>query len=166
MRRSLTGVLAAGMMFVSGAQASCHAALKQRLPQSGTVIFGEMHGTNEIPAFFSACVHEFVERGEKVRVFLEFDAANTEHTSKYLRGEIDEAALLSSPRWRVHDGRTSVAMLELHRALKGVQVVGIVQAVGVADGNAAMGKIFLQHRLEDGYNLVLAAGGRKVITPA
>lgn len=158
MRGSLTGVLAAGMMFVSGAQASCHAALKQRLPQSGTVIFGEMHGTNEIPAFFSACVHEFVERGEKVRVFLEFDAADTEHTSKYLRGEIDEAALLSSPRWRVHDGRTSLAMLELHRALKGVQVVGFVQAVGVADGNAAMGKIFLQHRLEDGYNLVLVGG--------
>ena len=56
MRGLMTGLLAAGMMIVPGAQASCHAALKQRLPQSGTVIFGEMHGTNEIPAFFSACV--------------------------------------------------------------------------------------------------------------
>jgi hypothetical protein len=152
------GLLAAGLMLVSSAQASCHPVLKQRLPQSGTVIFGEMHGTNEIPAFFSACVREFVERGEKVRVFLEFDAADTEHTAKYLRGEIAEAVLLSSPRWRQHDGRTSLAMLELHRALKGVQVVGFAAGAGVADSNAAMGENFLKHQLENGYNLVLAGG--------
>jgi hypothetical protein len=34
-----------GLMYSAFAQASCHAALQQRLPQSGTVIFGEMHGT-------------------------------------------------------------------------------------------------------------------------
>jgi hypothetical protein len=158
MRTLMSGALAVGMMFASVAQASCHAALKQRLPQAGTVIFGEIHGTNEIPAFFSACVREFLDRGETVKVFLELDAADTDHTAKYLRGEIGEAALLSSPRWRVHDGRTSLAMLELHRALKGVPVVGFVPGRGVADSNAAMGENFLRHRLENGYNLVLVGG--------
>ncbi|KQV53937.1 MULTISPECIES: hypothetical protein [unclassified Duganella] len=152
------GLLAALVCAMPTAQANCHAALKERLPQSGTVIFGEMHGTNEIPAFFSACVREFVEHGEPVRVFLEFDASDTEHTAQYLRGEIDEAALLSSPRWRRLDGRTSRAMLELHRALKGVQVVGFAPLYGVADINAGMGENFLQHRLENGYNLVLVGG--------
>lgn len=158
MRSLMGGVLAAGLMFVSGVQASCHAALKQRLPHSGTVIFGEVHGTNEIPAFFSACVREFIERSEKVRVFLEFDVADTEHTAKYLQGEIDEAALLSSPRWQLRDGRTSLAMLELHRALKGVQVFGFAPGRGVADSNAAMGENFLKHQLKNGYNLVLVGG--------
>lgn len=155
MRSWMNGVVAVGMMSVSGAQASCHSALKERLPQSGTVIFGELHGTKEIPAFFSACVREFVDRGERVRVFLEFDASNTGHTAQYLRGEIDEAALLSSPRWLAHDGRTSQAMLELHRALKGLDVYGFAGGLGVADTNAAMGENFMQQRLADGYNLVL-----------
>lgn len=158
MRRLMCGAMAAAAMFVPGAQASCHAALKSRLPQSGTVIFGEVHGTNEIPAFFAACVREFTDRGEKVRVFLEFDGTDTEHTAKYLRGEIDESALLSSPRWQVHDGRTSMAMLALHRALKGVQVFGFAAGRGVADINAAMGENFLKHRLKSGYNLVLVGG--------
>ena len=154
----LPGLLVALVCAVPSVQASCHAALKERLPQSGTVIFGEMHGTNEIPAFFSACVREFVERGEPVKVFLEFDASDTEHTGQYLRGEIDEAALLSSPRWRRLDGRTSQAMLELHRALKGVQVAGFVPLYGAADINAGMGESFLRQRLETGYNLVLVGG--------
>ena len=154
----LPGLLAVLALAMPAAQASCRTALKERLPQSGTVIFGEMHGTNEIPAFFSACVREFVEHGEPVRVFLEFEASDTEHTAQYLRGEIDEAALLSSPRWRRLDGRTSQAMLELHRALKGVQVVGFVPLYGVADINAGMGENFLQQRLENGYNLVLVGG--------
>lgn len=155
MRGLMSGLVAVAMMLASGAQASCHAALKQRLPQSGTVIFGEMHGTKEIPGFFSSCVREFIDHGEQVRVFLEFDASDTEHTAQYLRGEIDEAALLSSPRWRVHDGRTSLAMLELHRALKGLDVYGFAVGFGVPDTNAAMGENFMRQRLANGYNLVL-----------
>jgi len=146
------------------AQAGCHAALKARLPQSGTVIFGELHGTKEIPAYFAACVREFADRGENVRVFLEFDASDTEHTARYLRGEIDEAALLSSRRWSGQDGRSSIAMLGLHRALKGMDVVGFVPGQGTVGGNAGMGEIFLHQRLASGYNLVLVGDSHARLT--
>ncbi len=161
----LPGLLAALVLAAPLAKANCHAALKERLPQSGTVIFGEMHGTKEIPAFFAACAREFSERGETVRVFLEFDADDTEHTAQYLRGEIDEAALLSSPRWKRHDGRTSLAMLDLHRALKGMEVVGLVPGGGAVGGNAGMGEIFLRKRLDAGYNLVLVGDIHAMLVP-
>ena len=162
----LPGMLAALLLATPGAQASCHAALKARLPQSGTIIFGEMHGTREIPAFFSACVRDFIDHGEQVRVFLEFDASDTEHTAKYLRGEIDEAALLSSPRWLRHDGRTSQAILELHRALKGVDVVGFAAEFNGAGGDAGMAENFLKHRVADGYNLVLVGNSHARLIPS
>lgn len=161
----LPGLLAALVLAASSAQASCHAVLKARLPQSGTVIFGEMHGTKEIPAFFTACVREFVARGEAVRVFLEFDASDTEHTAQYQRGEIDEAALLSSPRWSRQDGRTSLAMLDLHRALKGLDVRGILPGPGTANHNAGMGENFLSQRIDEGYNLVLVGDTHARLTP-
>jgi len=161
----LPALLAALTMATPAAQASCHAALKARLPQSGTVIFGEMHGTKEIPAYFAACVREFVDRGETIRVFLEFDAADTEHTAQYLRGEIDEAALLSSRRWSGQDGRSSIAMLDLHRALKGREVVGFLPERGGAGSNAGMGEIFLRQRLASGYNLVLTGDDHARLRP-
>jgi hypothetical protein len=161
----LQGLLATTVLAAPVAQASCHAALKARLPQSGTVIFGEVHGTKEIPAYFAACVREFADHGETVRVFLEFDADDTERTARYLRGEIDEAALLSSPRWSRQDGRTSLAMLDLHRALKGMDVVGFLPGRGTVGGSAGMGESFLSQRLESGYNLVLVGDAHARLAP-
>jgi len=161
----LPALLAALTMATPAAQASCHAAIKARLPQLGTVIFGEIHGTKEIPAYFAACVREFADRGETIRVFLEFDAADTEHTAQYLRGEIDEAALLSSRRWSGQDGRSSIAMLDLHRALKGQDVVGFLPERGAAGSNAGMGEIFLRQRLASGYNLVLTGDDHARLRP-
>lgn len=34
-------------LFSKGAQASCYAQLKQQLPQSGTIVFGEIHGSTD-----------------------------------------------------------------------------------------------------------------------
>lgn len=151
----LSMALALGAMCLPNAQASCHAALKGRLPRAGTVIFGEVHGTREIPAFFSRCVRDFIARGEAVRVFLEFPQEDSPHTARYLRGEIDEAALLASPHWTRQDGRSSQAMLALHRDLKGASVFGFAPGAGTYDYEEAMGRAFLQQHLADGYNFVL-----------
>lgn len=158
--RTSIGLLAVCWSVTSLAQASCYSTLKAQMPQAGTVIFGELHGTTEIPKFFSQCVREFVSNGEEVRVFLEFPASQSATAGRYLRKEADEPVLLSAPHWKTEDGRASQAMLALYRDLRGLPAPGVTLSgidadAGEADREQAMARNFLAAYSPKAYNLVL-----------
>jgi hypothetical protein len=114
--RCTIGLLLACCSLVS--YAACYAPLKARLPQAGIVIFGEVHGTKETPEFFLSCVREFLANNESVDVFLEIDMRENAQLRQFAEGKIDAATLLKAPHWKKQDGRASLAMLALLRALK------------------------------------------------
>ena len=115
------------------ASASCYTELKKTLPGSGVIVFGEYHGTVEAPQFFLDCIREFVAKKEKVSVFLELPVTENQLLSNYGAGRIDERTLVQSSHWKIEDGRSSVAMLELLRALRTDLAAGRVASVAGID---------------------------------
>lgn len=137
----------------------CYTELKAALPAHGTVVFGELHGTEEIPDFVFQCVKEFADRKETVRVFLEFAASENARAASFMRGEVGESELLSEKHWSKRDGRASIAMLSMMRKLRslsnsGVLVFGFDQG-GAPDREQAMMDNFITNRSANGYNIVL-----------
>lgn len=107
------------MLFASATgHAACYQQLKATLPESGIIVFGELHGTQEIPQFFLGCIKEFIARKERIDVFLEIDVNENTVLQSYVEGKIEESALLTAPHWQKKDGRASLAMLQLIRSLK------------------------------------------------
>lgn len=157
--KCLVAVLLSGL-FAAGAQAGCYAQLKQRLPDGGTIIFGELHGSAEIPQFFVDCARGFVEKKEAVNIVLEFQASENALVEKFMRGEIGEADLVKGAHWARQDGRASLAMLRLFRDLKalsasGVCVSGFDLSGYEPDREQAMMRNFMSVYSRTGYNLVL-----------
>lgn len=105
------------------------------------VLFGETHGTNEIPALVGrvACTH--LSKGEQVIVALELSSSQQEHVNRFLDSDGSPKAIadLTSGSWfwsrpsRQHDGRASVAMLSLLDALRRFKVSGLPVNVVAAD---------------------------------
>lgn len=96
------------------------------LPSSHVIVFGELHGTREIPAFFGDQVETLLEAGRRVHVGLEMSAAEQEGiTSAMKLPEADrQRALLKLPQWKnTRDGRNSVAMARLLGRLGNLQSV-------------------------------------------
>lgn len=157
--------LACLLLFASfNATASCYAELKQKLPDGGVIVFGEYHGTVEAPRFFLDCVREFAAKKEKVSVFLEFPVSENASLSGFAAGKIDEHKLVQGAQWKIEDGRTSVAMLELLRALRSdlaarhvSNVVGFDQDPGsdYAVRDRVMAENFLTAYPATGYSMVL-----------
>jgi len=90
------------------------------LLEPGTLLLvGEMHGTEDGPAFVRSAVCHGLARGLPVTVGLEIDRAQDEAFQAYLRSdggdEIRKRFLLDSPFWdrEVQDGRSSRSMLSL-----------------------------------------------------
>jgi hypothetical protein len=149
-----------GASLAVGAQASCYQQLKQRLPQAGTIIFGEPHGSAEIPRFFFECAREFAENKESIRIFLEFQASENLTVEKFMRAEIGEDELIKAPHWSRQDGRSSLAMLGLFRDLKSLPVarlavVGFDLSGNEPDREKAMLGNFMTGYSVSAYNLVL-----------
>lgn len=146
------------------AAASCYTELKKTLPDSGVIVFGEYHGTVEAPRFFLDCIREFGAKKEKISVFLELPVTENPSLSSYGAGRIGERTLVQSSQWKIEDGRTSVAMLELLRALRTdlaagrvVNVTGIDQANGgdYAVRDRDMADNFMKAYRGQGYSMVL-----------
>ncbi len=90
------------------------------LPSNGVIVFGELHGTKEIPAFFSEQVESLLEAGHSVHVGLEMSASEQDGllTAMNLAEEAQHRALLELDQWRDgKDGRNSVAMARMLRHL-------------------------------------------------
>jgi len=85
------------------------------------IMFGEQHGTVEIPQRFGDMVcHAAVNTKGKVAILLELPVSLQENLNGYFDGKVTQQQFLShlvwSPKWQ--DGRYSVAMLSLIDRLK------------------------------------------------
>jgi hypothetical protein len=183
-------LVAAGLslaFFTASAQAGCYEQLKQRLPDAGTIIFGELHGSAEIPKFFFDCAREFVDKKEAVTIFLEFPASGNPVVGQFMRGEIGQDDFIKAPLWTRQDGRASLAMLGLFRDLKTlaasrlplsgsgsvsvpvpvpvpVPVFGFDLSGYEPDREKAMLRNFLSTYSSTGYNLVLTGNVHAMLT--
>lgn len=80
-----------------------------------TIVFGEIHGTNEIPAAFGAIACHAGEHAPLI-VGLEIMRDEQARIDRFLAsdgGSTSRADLLAGVNWSFRDGRSSVAMLEL-----------------------------------------------------
>lgn len=94
------------------------------LPSNSVIVFGELHGTNEIPAFFADQVESLLSAGRTVHVGLEMTASDDDALRAAL--SLPEAeqhrALLELEQWRTGtDGRNSLAMARMLRQLGELQ---------------------------------------------
>ncbi|MEZ5332585.1 MAG: hypothetical protein R2991_11155 [Thermoanaerobaculia bacterium] len=93
------------------------------------VMLGEMHGTQESPAFVADLVCRAVEEGLAVRVGLEIAVEERPALAAFLDSagsEADREALLSTPFWTrpYQDGRSSRAMAALLASLRALRAAG------------------------------------------
>lgn len=95
------------------------------------IVMGEIHGTVEAPAMFADLVCEASNRGPVI-VGIEFPATEQALFDEFLASDGGEAArsrLLDAGQWRAHDGRSSVAMLDLLDRLRRLKQAGRIAAV-------------------------------------
>lgn len=86
------------------------------LPSDSVIVFGELHGTKEIPAFFGEQVEALVSAGHTVHVGLEMAASDQDELRAAMNLPEDErhSALLQIEQWRTgKDGRNSLAMARM-----------------------------------------------------
>lgn len=102
------------------------------------LLLGEMHGTNEIPAFMADVTCRALRTGAPVTVALEVPTEEEPRVAAYLaspgRAE-DRAALLAGPFWRdpFQDGRRSQGMLSLLEDLRRLRQAGSPLKVKLLD---------------------------------
>ena len=84
------------------------------------LVLGEVHGSAEAPAFIGDLACQFLARGERLNIGLEIPNDEQMRIALYLTSagkDVDKRALIASPHWQringLHDGRTSIAMLDL-----------------------------------------------------
>lgn len=112
----------------SKAAAPCPAVagLDTLLERSQILIFGELHGTAESPAFMGDVVCQLVAAGHTVQLGVELPRNEQSLLDAVLASETKEAldaarqALLTAPFWSYDqpDGRSSAAMLALFEGLR------------------------------------------------
>jgi hypothetical protein len=105
------------------------------------VMFGENHGTNEMPASFLRVVCIALQQGAEVSVGLEQPMDQAQPLAAYLSSNGDLAArdaLLQTNFWnKGKDGRTSVAMLEMIDGLRRLRQAGYPLTVFPMQGRSA-----------------------------
>lgn len=145
---------------VLNADATCYQQIKERLPNNGIIIFGELHGTNEIPQFFSDCAQEFISHNESIKIFLEYPSSEDNVVEKFMQGEINENDLIQEPHWARTDGRSSQAMLAVFRDLKsysarGLKIHGFDSNINEGKRTQVMVDHFMAAYSKNSYNLIL-----------
>ena len=126
-----------------------------------TVLLGELHGTQEIPAFTADLVCAAVQRKLSVVLLLELHSDEDERFARYLHssgGPEAKQELLAGPHWQGEypDGRSSWAMVELIERMRllvqaggDVIVLGLHGAAPGVDGDDSMAARIAQVRQSD-----------------
>lgn len=110
------------------------------------VLLGEMHGTNESPAFLLDAVCAALRDGLGVTVGLEMPRSESARVDAFLTspgGTEAEQRLLQGPIWQssYQDGRASRAMLDLIERLRAYRAAGLpVRVVLIDDPSAPQGR--------------------------
>jgi hypothetical protein len=105
--------------------------LPQELREPGSVVlFGETHGTQELPAFFGEAVCTTASSGLPVEVGIELPSADQGALDAFLAspgGRADVEALIATPFWTrdTQDGRSSQAMLALLERVRQLRAAGL-----------------------------------------
>ena len=102
------------------------AAALLAVPERRAFIFGELHGTTEIPALFGDFVCAAAAQGP-VTVGLEMPESSQAALDAWLASDGSAAArasLLADSFWRSGDGRSSAAMLALLERLRALRAAG------------------------------------------
>jgi hypothetical protein len=136
------------------------------LRAGAVLLFGEIHGTNEIPDFFAEVACHASARGLPLIVGLEVADVDISAIRGYVRSEAQaqqRAELLAAPHWRpaFADGRSSEAMLRLVERLRVLSVGGAsLELVSVqAGGEAGAARTIAEARSARPDGLVLALAG-------
>ncbi len=91
------------------------------LPSDHVIVFGEMHGIQEIPVFVGDQVELLLDTGKSVRMGLEFNSNDTDALNAAMLVQDDEAlhdALMALPQWREGtDARNGMAMAAMLQRL-------------------------------------------------
>ncbi len=100
--------------------------LDELLHPGSVVLLGEVHGTNEYPAFCARLVHHAVSQHPElaVRVALEVSRSTQQLLTDHLDGRIEREELLADPHWSLRDGRGSAAVLALLDRLRELRLAG------------------------------------------
>lgn len=96
-------------------------------PGLNYLLLGEYHGTVELPRVAADVLCAAAASGRPVILGVEFTPANQPSLDAYLAsdgGAAARAALLDGPAWRVAEGRTTVAMLELVESARRLAAAG------------------------------------------
>jgi hypothetical protein len=105
--------------------------LPSALVEAGSVVlFGEMHGTQELPQFFGEAVCSVADSRQSVRVGLEVEPQNQAIFDAFLASPgaaSDVSALLAAPFWsrEFEDGKSSQAMLALLERMRRLREQGL-----------------------------------------
>ncbi|MFZ5440281.1 MAG: TPR end-of-group domain-containing protein [Myxococcota bacterium] len=108
------------------------------LTPGGLFVFGELHGTRELPAAVGELACHAARRG-RVVVGLELKADPSFAAFEQLQGEALRRGLLAGPAWStpMQDGRTSTAMLALLERLAGLRAAGAPIELLLFDADAS-----------------------------
>jgi hypothetical protein len=123
------------------------------LKETRFLIFGEIHGTAEIPAFFARSVCQAARSGDAIVAALEIPVPEQARIDAYMKSPGSD--LVSGPFWasEYQDGRGSRAMLdlidklrEMKRAGLRVEVVAFDPALASGDRDAYLAETLSKHR--------------------
>jgi hypothetical protein len=94
------------------------------------VLFGEMHGTQELPRFFGEAVCAVADSRQSVRVGLEIEPGNQAVFDAFLASPgaaSDVSALMAAPFWsrEFQDGKSSQAMVALLERMRRLRAQGL-----------------------------------------
>ncbi len=127
----------------SGASATAACAAHAALPAGivspgGILLFGEVHGVKEFPAFFGEAVCDVAASGAAVTAALELPGSEQAAVDAFLGSRGDEAAiraLTASPFWtrEYQDGRSSEAVAALLVRLRELRASGLRVGVFLFD---------------------------------
>jgi hypothetical protein len=107
------------------------------LEPGALTIFGEIHGTTEIPAFFASVACHAAQGGREVVVGLEIPDSLQGQVDRFVQSggaAADVEALVQGEFWTYEDGRSSKAMLALLDRLRLLAQGGAKLRVALFDG--------------------------------
>jgi hypothetical protein len=95
------------------------------LANKEVVVVGEMHGTTEILGFVLKLIRQLSQKGKTISVGLEIPTNYQNDMENFLKtGDFDK--LLTLDYFKYADGRTSVAMGELIKALRKIDKLNVI----------------------------------------
>jgi len=111
------------------------------------LMFGELHGTNEMPKYFADVVCALSTKNRPIKVGIEHPSAQLPLLEQYINSagtEEDRLALINNSYWASEhqDGRTSQAMFDLVDRIRQMRKLGACPRIEVVTRNSWFESVF------------------------